>query len=210
MKKLIALICAALMLCTMTASALANGSIVELVAQPVANEPTYNEEVTLTPSGWGVKIDSLAQPEDNWLPEVKEIVDAVNNAAKEVTLKDLIVSLMGLTVNADKRLDGDKLTLKDANGKEIELDLSKGDFVSPLSNIAMRNGPESFYNMSVTRTVVYEQAKGRTADEFTVFIVNPVTGEFTFSSLNDKNFKSETGEVTITFPFMGSFALIEL
>ena len=57
---------------------------------------------------------------------------------------------------------------------------------------------------------VYEQLKNRGAGEFVLFLIQPVTGEFTFIPLNAGDFNPETGEILVKLPFLGVFALVEL
>lgn len=203
MKKLISLVCVVALLCSVTVSALANGSINGTQAQNVGTLMDH------------VKFQSDVTVNNRWNQIVKDLYAEFSNPDSQYSLKALIERLMELDVNkADKELKGDVLVIKNQDGEDVSIDLSKADFSSAFSQVCLDYDGSVFYSfngneVAVTLTLVYEQLKGRQANEFSFLLIDPETGYFTFVELDPANFNAETGEITIEFPFMGIFALIE-
>jgi len=189
MKKLVALVCAVIMLCTLTASALAN--------------PSIN---TLTPvevNGDGFEAISIIK--EDWDETVKGVVGDVNSSDKALTLKDIIDALMKLEINADKDYKAAVLTMQNPNGEgTISVDCNAGDLASPFSTVApdADGGP-------VDIDLVYQQMKDRNANEFVLLVIDPLTGNFAFVEIPAEGFNAETGAFHVTLPFAGVIVLVE-
>ena len=211
MKKLIALLGVITLICSMAFPALANGSIGPL-------QPTYiggNTFADPGPMKDHLRFQSDASSNAKWLPAVKEAFDEFNNGQSQFSPRALIERLMQLEVNNDKVINGDSLELKNESGENTELlNLGTADFGSSFSENNLNYDGTVFYTFNgnvvpVQETMVYEQLKGRTAGEFCILLINPETGYFTIIDLNPDAFNAETGEITVDFPFLGLYVLIE-
>ena len=181
----------------------------------VLDDQKPGEDGEKDPKYWRLVIDPVAQPDDQWAKELAEAVNGVNDPDKQMTLKELVEQLMTQPVNNDKSLTGDTLkTVDPIDGKELTVDLASADFAGGFSNSYLTNDVIDIYELggkavSVDSKLVFEQMKGRSADEFLLLVVDPKTEKFAFVELNPEAFDSETGEVLVKFPFLGAFALIE-
>ncbi len=196
MKKLIALIGVITLICSMAFPALANGSIGPLL--PDIQETVPQTQNTSNSLQDHFAADDTAKHDAKWLQEVKELVEAVNNS--DLSVSGLIEALLKLPVNA--------------GNDALVAALANADFASPFAQNSLNYDGEAFYSLNgrdipVKQTLVYEQLKGRNADEFQILLINPTTGQFVLIDLDPDAFNAETGEITVEFPFLGIYALIE-
>jgi len=212
MKKLIAFMCAIALVCTMTASVLANVSISDLV--PTVGEVTVEQEVEL-PEKAKIIVEPVASKGENWSGNVTEKVVAVNSTEESTTVAELVVALAELPANDKLTVKEGVLEIKDEEGNVVsELNVAEADFASVFSEVYLSDGATVTYDddgkaISVELSLTYEQLRGRSAEEFQILLINPETGEMTLIDLDPSSFNAETGEITIKFPFLGVFALIE-
>ena len=187
MKKLTAVVCAvALMLVVMT-SAFAATSITEPTIVGVeGDEEIIVQEVTLE------AIESET---------VKSIVEAVND---------------------DETTEGEPMTVEkavQALGVEVtEYDLSEYDFVTKFMEIVYTDGDEELYTdengnpLSPTYTIQVDALKGEEdLSNYLIMVIQPDTSEVYFIELDkeENEFDPETGKLTVKFPTLGVFCLIQ-
>ena len=211
MKKFVAILLAAVLVFTMAASALANRSISILVPEIIGSATITHE----LPEGLSILVEPVAESKDIWNPTVDGIVKKLNSLSEQTTLLQVVKMLLNLPVNEDKTLVNNKTLIMNNDGNELKIDLGSADFASCFSNIFMFHDGEAAYDLEgqpvvVELQLVYEQLKNRGAGEFVLFLIQPVTGEFTFIPLNAGDFNPETGEILVKLPFLGVFALVEL
>ncbi len=197
MKK-IALLLAVIMMFAVTA--LANPSITDLTEALVEAEAVVlQEDGTEVPLAEGKSIEVLeADPERYDLDAVKEAVAAVNGDDTSATVADVAALL------ADYQPEG-----------ELPIDLSEYDFVTSFADLALVDGAEVSFDdngavVKVTATLKIDALAGETdLSSYKVLLINPTSGEMAFLDMDQESFVPETGEVTVEFPFLGTFALIQ-
>ena len=75
-------------------------------------------------------------------------------------------------------------------------------YLAPVPHRGQRN--ERSYAIDVLKNVAPEDLV-----DYLIILINPATGEVCFINLDPESFNPETGEITVEFPFLGTFALIQ-
>lgn len=208
MKKLVAIVCVIVMMLTVAVSALANPSITELAAEitEVKTNVELKEEEEI--------VIVLADPETYENAVVKEAVKKTNSKEESITVKDVAVMLSA--VNDDVTFEG-ILTLESEDGTTKTVDLEKYDFVANFADLGISDGTEVSFDdngevVSVTATVAFDALQGADPadlENYLIMLINPTTGEMKFIELDADSFDPETGSLTVSFPFLGAFTLIQ-
>ncbi len=210
MKKLIALIGAVALICSMAFPALANGSINELKAEIVSLEIVVDNlsetvKAELAKPDVQVVATNIAEPDNSWTSEVvKDLVSDFNDPNTTLSMETVVEELKTLAVN-------------EGNSKDLET-LKNADFASGFAEVSLvKDGKKSYSvngeDVPTKQTLKYEQLKGLSAEQligFQIFLMNPETGKFVLITLNPENFDPLTGEITVDFPFLGTYALVQI
>jgi hypothetical protein len=234
MKKLIAAVCAFIMLWAMAVPAFANQSPASpagayvpadfsLVIKVTVEDPETGEtsEQEFTVSIYGI---AVAASNPKWLKAVTKLVEAVNDPKNSVSFDTLMtnfVKSVNGVAGSNTEMKGAVVQFKDSDGNVIDtLDLSKMDLVSCFSEIVLNaiQTNEKFYDVvgkhdSIKVTLIYEQLKNLSKTnlgKYRILLIQPETAEAALLKLDPDTYKSKTGEITVEFPFMGVFALILL
>ena len=208
MKKLAAVLCAIALMLTMAVPAMANVSISDLSANVV-------EVITKTeiPSGASVQVlPADVNRYDN--AAVKEAVAKVNGEETVFTVEEVV------TLLADKLPEGTTISgegvvtvAAEEGGKNTFIDLKEYDFITAFADLVMVNGSEvTFGAIEVTVKLAIDVLKNVAPEDlvdYLIILINPATGEVCFINLDPESFNPETGEITVEFPFLGTFALIQ-
>lgn len=194
MRKLVAVLCAVVLMLTMAVPAFANGSITEIATQEV--EVTAD---TVLPIGAAIVVEA-ADPTLYADEGTKTVVSAVNDPDGALTVEEAVKTLdptAGTTAVTE-------------SGNTV--DLSEYDFATGFSDLALKEGSDvSFTDVgTVKATLAIDALVGETdLSNYLIMLIDPATGEVVFIELDPENFDSETGVITAEFPFLGTFALIQ-
>lgn len=200
MKKLIALIGAIALICSMAFPALANGSIDDLKPEILDAEILLEDIDETLKSKITLVAESTATPDASWISEAKKLLEDFNDPDITVSVADMVEDLQKLPVNAGNPQD---LTA-----------LADADFASPFAKVSLDIDGKTAYSLNgkdvpVQQTLVYEQLKDRNPADFQILLINPETGKMVFIELDASTFNPATGEITVDFPFLGFYALVE-
>ena len=191
MKKLVAVICVLAMILSVPAFAAGSPDLFPVLAGVTTVAPVSE--------GWSIQIQSPADPEVIANPTVKDIVVAANDDEAPMTVADAVALLAQL------------------NGVEAEEILANAegfDFLTGFANLVLSNGNQVAFDdngapVQATVTMTADALKGQSVDGVQVILLNTVTGEVEFIELDPETFNADNGEITVDFPFLGSFALIK-
>ena len=188
MKKFLAVLLTVALLLGCTA--LANPSISDLTETVVSIEP-----LTELPDGMTIVVRE-AQPETYDSDNVVKIVEAMANPDAAITPDDI----------------KEDLALEDG------VNLADYDFITGFSDVVLvkENGEAAFdldgAPVSAKVTFAVDALKGVSADDlgsYCFLLINPATGEAKLLNVESDGFDSEKGEVSVVFPFLGTFALLQ-
>lgn len=232
MKKILALFCIAAMLMAVPALAApsisdANG-IKVVSADVVIEDDNDNDGVSdsgaATPEkekfdeGWYVAVLPLS---DETLALYKN--DAVKAAVQSVNLDDenpvTVADVAGnLVLDAE---ENDVTKVKLAGQEEAEepktVDLNEYDFVTGFSDLVLTNGTDVILSgadeaISIEAKMELEALKGVKPEDlgdYLLMFVNTESGEVSLVELDPAKFDSEKGQIDVTCPFFGAFALLQ-
>jgi hypothetical protein len=191
MKKLAAVLCAIALMLTMVAPAMANQSISDLSEDVI--EVTPETEI---PEGASVEV--LPADVNRYENEaVKEAVAGVNGEETVSTVEEVVTALNAELPEGVEAMDYDFITafadVVLVEGSEVTFD-DNGNVVQASVKLAV----------DVLKDVAPEDL-----DDYMIMLINPATGEVRFIKLDPESFNQETGEITVDFPFLGTFALIQ-
>ena len=101
---------------------------------------------------------------------------------------------------------------KTESGKEI--DLTKYEPITKFADLVATDGTSVEYDIngeviSVEATITLDAVKDAEAENLMIMQLNPKTGDVHFIEFEEDKFDAETGEVTVTFPCMGPFTVLE-
>ncbi len=198
MKKLTALLCAAVMTLGMTASAFANPSISTVAVDKVT---VSAETAAILPAGKSLEARE-ANPTDYKSSEAAEAVTKLNDDAQTVTVAELLTILKVDTTAEIKTESG---TVIDPGAYEP---------LVKFADLVVTDGATVEYDINgqvtaVKLTITLEAVKAAAAENLLIMQINPVTGEVHFIEISEEDFDPETGEITVTFPCLGPFTVLE-
>ena len=192
MQKLIAFFCAIALMTAMMVPAFASGSIsgLETTLVTVATEEKKVEswKIVIVDTN-SVKISNAA---------VKEVVDTVNDPQISMTMLEAL-----------EKLDNASLS------EEQLAELAEYDFVTDFNAIVLKDGRNYYFNINGSAINAKAQIKidalqGETdLSNYLIMLINPDNGEIAFLELDANAFNAATGEITVEYPFLGVFALIQ-
>lgn len=198
MKKLTALLCAAVMTLGMTASAFANPSISTVAVDKVT---VSAETAAILPAGKSLEVRE-ANPTDYKSSEAAEAVTKLNDDAQTVTVAELL-TILKVDTTAE---------IKTESGTVI--DPAAYEPLVKFADLVVTDGATMEYDINgqvtaVKLTITLEAVKAVAAENLLIMQINPVTGEVHFIEISEEDFDPETGEITVTFPCLGPFTVLE-
>lgn len=201
MKKLTAIVCAAALSLSMATVAFANPSINEVTieAQEVVVDAATAAKL---PTGTQLVVQE-AQPENYKSEEAKEVVTRLNDPKQSVTTKEILEIL---------KVDTTK-EIKTQSGNPIKPE--QYEPITKFADIALQDGTEVKYDIngkveSVKTTIKIEALKEvKDIKNIVLMQINPETGEVYFIEIDEEFYDPETGEITVEFPCLGPFTVME-
>lgn len=194
MKKLTAMICAAVMGASLTMTAIAAPSIGELIpeAATVVSGSEYIED------GYKLVVDNV-DTQDYSSEKVRDVVDEFNADDSTMTIQDAMKEL------------GVDLTEENKTTDENVVDLSQYKALMPVfADLVLEKGDERSYKFTedgkIEVSFKLELAKELNKDDLLIMQVDPETEEVYFIELKD--FDPETGEITAEFPCLGPIIVL--
>lgn len=196
MRKFTSVLCAAVLTLGMAVTAFANPSVSTIATEKVAVSAETEAKLggkTLTVKG--------AAPENYENAAVADAVKKLNDKDSKVTMTEML-SILKVDVSAAKT----------ESGKEI--DLTKYEPITKFADLVATDGTSVEYDIngeviSVEATITLDAVKDAEAENLMIMQLNPKTGDVHFIEFEEDKFDAETGEVTVTFPCMGPFTVLE-
>ena len=197
MRKFTAVLCAAVLTLGMSASVFANPSISTVSTDKVV---VAAESAASLPEGTTVEVRDAA-PENYENAAAAEAVTKLNDDTTTVTMKDIL-----------DILKVDAATAKTQSGNPI--DPTQYEPVTKFADLVLTDGTSVMYDnngevVSVKVTLTLDAVKGAKAENLVIMQIDPKTGEVYFIEITEADFNAETGEVTVTFPCLGPFTVLE-
>ena len=183
MRKLAAVLCVVLML-AMGVTAFANPSIGAITVSLV--DVQTNDAL---PEGMWIAV-MPANPFNYANDAVKTVVSTVNDPEKSMTVKEA-AQVLGAADPGDY------------------------DFVTNFQELVLTDGTNVYFdnagaNVSGKAVMTVDALKGASdISAYKMMILNPTTGEMHILDLDPSSFNAETGEITVDFPCLGAFSLIQ-
>jgi len=212
MKKLAAVLCAIALMLTMVVPALANQSISDL-SENVIEVKTETE----IPEAASVQVlPTDVDRYDNAV--VKEAIANVNSEETISTVEEVVSALAEKLPEGTTISEEGVVTIEAEEGSEdTVIDLKEYDFITAFADLALVDGSEVTFDdngVVVEATVklaidVLKDVAPEDLNDYLIMLINPTTGEVYFIKLDPESFNQETGEITVDFPFLGTFALIQ-
>ena len=207
MKKAVAVILAALLL--LGGGALAKPSVGNLTQSLRTLEAQ-------TPLSEGLYVDvRQADTSAYENPAVRQAVGVVNDPAVAATVRDTVRQLADYLPEGTRLDANDIVVLRRDDGTETAFDLTVYDFVTPFVDLVVTDGVEAAFGdgdnvVSAKTTLAIEALAGETAlEDYLILLIEPHTGRLWFIDLDPTAYDAETGEVTVVFPSLGAFSLIQ-
>ncbi len=212
MMKLAAVLCAIALMLTMAVPALANKSISDL-SEDVIDVKTETE----IPEGVSIQVLPVdVDRYDNAI--VKEAVTNVNSEETVSTVEEVVNALAEKLPKGTTISEEGVVTIQaEEGGEDTVIDLKEFDFITAFADLALVDGSEVTFddNGAVVEATVklavdaLKEVAPEDLNDYLIMLINPTTGEVCFIKLDPETFNSETGEITVEFPFLGTFALIQ-
>lgn len=198
MRKLTALLCTAAMTLGMAASAFANPSVSTVAPESVSVSAASAAQI---PAGMTLVVQA-ANPANYTNAQVAEVVTMLNDATQTVTMSQMMEIL---------QVD---LTQEITTAGGTVIDPTAYEPITQFVDLAISDGAEVAYDvdgnvLSVEATITLEAVIGANAEDLMLMQMDPTTGEVYFIEIDAENFNAQTGEITVTFPCMGPFTVLE-
>ena len=219
MRKLIAIICVAVLALIMAVPALANPSIGEIV---MAGEG-FETDATIE-ENWVIEVQE-ADTNNYGNDDVKNVVTTVNDPEQTSTIVEVVENLKNYLPENMTLSDDGVITITVAKAdaeagaepEEKTIDLKEYDFVTRFFDVVLTDGTEVLFSEegnieNVRAGVIIEALKGEdpeNLENYLIMLINPDNGEVHFIELDAESFDPETGKIVVDFPCLGAFALIQ-
>lgn len=201
MKRLTALFCAAAMTLTMGVTAMALPSVSSTGAEKVT---VSAEAAALIPEGKELAVKT-ADPKNYEVETVAKAVEALNNIKEGETVSTAaVMRVLGFT-------DLTKITT--ADNKTV--DLTGFEPITKFADLMLTDGTSVEFDangetVSIEATISAEVLKDvQDLANILLMQMDPKTGEVYFIEVTEENFNGETGELTVKFPCLGPFTILE-
>ena len=201
MRKFASIVFATVMTLSMACIAFANPSI----------SSTGIEEQTATvdaataakiPAGMSLIVNE-AKPENYSNKDVAEAVTKLNDASSTISVKEILEILK---VDLTKEM-------KTTSGTVI--DPTEYEPITKFSDLALSDGVELKYDvdgnvLEVKATIKVEALKDiKDIKNVVLMQIDPTSGEVYLIEIDEDDYDAETGEITVTFPCLGPFTVLE-
>lgn len=198
MRKLAALLAAGAMTIGMTMTAFANPSISTVAVEQVT---VSAETSALIPAGKEIVVKE-ADPANYESAEAAEVVTKLNDEAATVTMSE-ILEILKVDTTAE---------IKTESGTVI--DPTEYEPIMKFADLYVTDGTSVEYDVngeviSVEITLTLEALKDADPENILIMQINPKTGEVYFIEIDAESFDPATGEVTVAFPCLGPFTVLE-
>lgn len=204
MRKFAAILCAAVLSLGVVSTVFANPSISEVTIE--AQETKVDTETAkIIPEG-KILVVKEAAPENYESKEAAEVVTKLNDPKEVITTKEILEIL---------KVDTTK-EIKTESGNVIKPE--EYEPITKFADIVITDGSTKVeYDFdgevkAVKTTVAVEALKDLEKEDIKNIIlmqIDPKTGEVYFIEINEEDFDPETGEITVTFPCLGPFTVME-
>lgn len=198
MRKLTALLVAGAMTLGMTMTAFANPSIATVATEQVT---VSAETAALIPAGKKIAVKA-ADPTKYESQEVADAVTKLNDDATKITMSE-ILGILKVDTTAE---------IKTENGTVI--DPTVYEPITKFADLMLTDGASAEFDangevISVKVTLTMEVLKDADVENLLIMQINPKTGEVYFIEIAAGDFNAETGEITVAFPCLGPFTVLE-
>lgn len=198
MKKLAGILCAAAMSLSMVCTAFANPSIAEVTLE--AQDAVVAEETAaIIPEGKKLVVKEAA-PANYESKEAADVVTKLNDPAVKITVKEMLDTL---------KVDTTK-EIKTESGNVI--DPTKYEPITKFADLVLSDDTTVEYDFDgeVKATVKVEALKDvKDIKNIVLMKIDPKTGKVYFIEIDEEDYNPETGEITVTFPCLGPFTVLE-
>lgn len=201
MKKFAAILCAAAMTLGMVSTAFANPSISDVTIE--TQDATVAEETAaIIPEGMKLVVTE-ADPEKYENEKAAEVVTKVNDPEQMITLEEILDTL---------EID---LTKEIKTTDDTVIDPLEYELISKFADLVLTDSVEVVYDFdgevkAVKATIEVEALKDvKDIKNNLLMQLDPKSGEAHFIEIKEEDYKAETGEITVTFPCLGPFAVLE-
>ena len=201
MKRFTAILCAAVLSLGTANTVFANPSIRDLTIEE--QKPEVSAETReILPEGKEIVVKEV-EPELYEKEEVKEVVTKLNDEKQVITVEELLTTL---EVDLEEEI-------RTESGNPI--DPLEYDFITKFADLVLTDGTTVEYDFNgevkaVTTTVRIEALKEvEDIRNIVLMHIDPKTGEVYFIEIREEDFDPETGEITVTFPCLGPFTVLE-
>lgn len=197
MRKFTAVLCAAALTLGMAVTAYANPSV-----STIGTEQVVVSAETAAKLGEGMSVTVKdAAPESYENAAAAEAVTKLNDSATKITMAEML-----------DILKVDASTAKTESGNAI--DPTKYEPITKFADLVVTDGASVQYDVngeiiSVEATITLDAVKGAKAEDLVLMQINPKSGDVHFIEFEEEKFDAETGEVTVTFPCLGPFTVLE-
>lgn len=199
MKKFTAVLCAAAMTLGLSATAFANPSITTVAPEEVK---VSAETAAIIPEGKKLAVQEAA-PENYENKEVADVVTKLNDDTVKITTSEILETL---------KVD---LTQEIKTTSDNVIDPTEYEPITKFADLVITDGMTVEYDINgevkeVTATVTVEALKDVTdVENYVIMLIDPKTGEVYFIEITEEDLDPETGELTVTFPCLGAFTLMQ-
>lgn len=198
MKKLTAMICAAVMTFSLSVGAIAAPSIGELIPEAPIVAAGQEEYV---PEGYKLVVTNV-ETQNYTSEKVKDAVEAFNAEESTVTIQDTMKAL------------GVDVTKENKTTDETVVDLTEYKALMPkFADLALEKDNELSYKLEqlakgekIEVSFKLELAKELNKDDLLIMQIDPETEEVYFIEIKD--FDPKTGEITADFPCLGPIIVL--
>ncbi|MDO5541623.1 MAG: hypothetical protein Q4F83_16440 [Eubacteriales bacterium] len=201
MKKFAAILCAAVMSLGMVSSVMANPSIQDATIEK-QDVVVAEETAQIIPEGKKLVVMEAA-PDKYESKEAAEVVTKLNDPKTTITMKEMLDILKVDTTKEIKTESGNVI-----NPSEYEP-------ISKFADLVLTDGTTVEYDINgevkaVKATVKAEALKDvKDIKDCVLMQIDPKAGEVYFIESDEESYVPETGEVTVTFPCLGPFCVLE-
>lgn len=201
MKKFAAILCTAVMSLGMVSSVFANPSIKDVTIEEqevIAAE----ESAELIPEGKKLAVRK-ADPEKYESSEAAEVVTKLNDPKTMITMEEMLDVLKVDTTEEIKTESGNAI-------QPLEYEP-----VSEFADLVLTDGTTVEYDINgevkaVKVTLKVEALKNvKDIKNCVLMQINPKNGNVYFIEIDEESYNPETGEITVTFPCLGPFCVLE-
>lgn len=198
MRKLTALLCTAAMTFGMVASAFANPSVSTVAPESVTVSAA---SAALIPAGMSLTVQE-ADPTNYTNTQVADVVTRLNDSQQTITMSEML-DILQVDLTQD---------VTTQNGTVI--DPTAYNPIAQFVDLVISDGATVAYDvdgnvLSVEATITLEAAIGANVEDLLLMQLDPTTGDVYFIEIDAENFNAETGEITVTFPCLGPFTVLE-